>query len=273
MRKGILKKGMGLGVAFLLILLIFAVLIPSAAAVKLTPGTPNDSSVIVGDTVFFNNVNLTIRGDEAIPVDDLVFAIYRCSDNQRVAHVHFSLFGIEIQDCAGVFVVVNVTDISNLPYQSGGSYYGYDERTRCTPTRFDYDYGYGYGYGYGSVDLTILYNITYKTQCPGTFYAKLFVNSTTHTYQSGKSSSFTVSSQPPCTMTIYVDVMPGYWPNRVNTQSNGMFFVAICGTESFDVHRLDLQSIRLSIDGGRQGIKPLCWRYKGCGDTVAWCRR
>lgn len=267
-RKRIKKKITGIVVALLLVTLIFSVLVPSTTAVIISTGIPNDSSVFVGDTIFFNTVNLTIRGDEAIPVDDIVFAVYRCSDNQLVAHVHFSLFGIEMSDPASVFTVMNVTDVSNLPYQSGGGYYGYDERTHCTPTGLDYDHGYGYGYGYrygygyGAVDLTILYNITYKAQCPGTFYGKLFVNSTTHTYKSAKSPSFTVSPKPPCTITIYVDVIPGHWPNRINTQSHGLFFVAICGTESFDVHQLDLRSIRLSIDGGKKAIKPLWWRYQ-----------
>jgi hypothetical protein len=264
MRKDVRPKGEGLIIAVLLILLIFSVLVPSATAVVLFPGNPNDSSVVVGDTIFFNNVNLTIHRDEAIPVDDIVFAIYRCSDNKQVAHVHFSVFGIKIADTPnGAFTVMNVTNVSNLPYQSGGDYYGYDEQTRwCTPTKFDYDHGYGYGYGYGAVDLMVLYNITYQTQCPGTFYGKLFVNSTTHTYKSAKSASFTVSPKPPCTITIYVDVMPGHWPNRLNTRSHGMFFVAICGTKSFDVHQLDPWSIRFSIDGGKNGIKPICWSYK-----------
>ena len=126
--------------------------------------------MFVGDTLVFNDVSLMIRKAEVIPVDDIVFAIYYQSNNEKVASVHFSLIGEEIigSDSAGVFTVDNVTDTSNLPYRSGG--------------------GYGYGYGYGSMDLTVIYNISYLTQAPGKFYAKLFVYSTTQVYDSGNQS-------------------------------------------------------------------------------------
>jgi hypothetical protein len=88
------------------------------------------------------------------------------------------------------------------------------------------------------------------------------VNSTTHTFKSEKSSSFTVSPKPPVTITISVDIMPGYWPNLIKTWNHRYVSIAICGTDSFDVHKLDPKSIRLSLDGGKKGVKPLSWRYR-----------
>jgi hypothetical protein len=119
MRNGLLRKGTGIGVALSLVLLIFTVLIPSASAVKLSPGTPNDTSVTAGTTIIFQDVNLTIRGAEAIPVKYLTFMIFNSTNNHKVAQVRFSLKGSEISETPKkAFTIVNVTNTSNLPYQS-----------------------------------------------------------------------------------------------------------------------------------------------------------
>jgi len=170
------------------------VLIPSSSiAVYLNPGTPSSTSLFIQSTITFSNVNFTIRGPEAIIVNYLNFSIFNTND-QYIAHVNFSINGTETIDYpSGKFTVRNETNTSNLPYVSGGSFYGYDEQDGQNIT----DFGYGYGYGAGNTDLTILYTITYTTHTTGTFYAKLFVNSTIHTYTSGESILFTVSSRPP----------------------------------------------------------------------------
>jgi PKD repeat protein len=81
--------------------------------------------------------------------------------------------------------VKNVTNTSNLPFVSGGYYYGVDEETGVNVT------GFNYGYGGSEVDLSILYDISYTTHLQGTFYATLSVNAT-YLYISGKSTTFTV---------------------------------------------------------------------------------
>jgi len=259
MRKGLLRKGTGIGVALSLVLLIFAVLIPSASAVKLSPGTPNDSSVTAGTTIIFQDVNLTIRGVEAIPVKYLTFAIFNSTNNHKVAQVRFSLQGSEISESPkGAFTVVNDTNTLNLPYQSGGNYYGYDERTGHNVTGFHH--GYGYGYGYDTPNLTILYTIEYKTCKSGTFYAKLFVKTSKYIYTSGETTLFTVLPKTP--LSIFVDIKPGCWPNEINLQDHGYLRVAICGTNTFDVHSIDPKTLTLSLDGGKNVVKPLCWRYQ-----------
>ena len=188
------KKIVAFSLTVSLIALIFLVLIqPPVTAVKLDPGTPSSTSVYTGTTITFNDVNLTIRGPEAIIVNSLNFSIFN-NDDEYIAHVNFFINGTEITDHpSGKFTVVNVTNTSDLPYVSGGSYYGYDEQDGQNITGF----GYGYGYGSGTTALTILYTITYTTHTTGTFYAILFVNSTTHTYASGSSTPFTVSSPSP----------------------------------------------------------------------------
>jgi hypothetical protein len=187
------KKIVALGMTVSLIALIFLVFMqPPVTAVYLNPGTPSSTSVYTGTTITFNHVNLTIRGAEAIPVDYLNFSIFN-SNNQEIAHVQFSIKGTKTTDYpSGKFTVVNETNTSTLSYVSGGSYYGYDEQAGKNITGF----GYGYGYGTGTTALTILYTITYTTHTTGTFNAKLFVNSTNHTYESSPSISFTVSNQP-----------------------------------------------------------------------------
>lgn len=278
MKKGILKKGMGLGVACSLVLLIFAVLVPSVAAVRIFLGSPCDSSVFTGDTVTFNCVKLTIQGDEWDPVDDLEFVIYQCPGSQQVDSVRFSLCGVEICDPACRFSIVAVTDISNDFHHNEMCSHCTDKNAGCHD---GVDFGYGYGYGYGDgcggrIDLTILYHITYRTRCPGTYYAKLLVNSNCNTYHS-ESTSFTVSStsscespvSPPpsctqqtsCTSTNDGDYIADFIANCMNTRSHERSSVVPCGTDSYDEHQLDPEAIKLSIDGGRTGIRPLfyCW--------------
>jgi len=191
-KRGVKNKIIDLAVSITLIILIISTLIPPATAVYLSPGTPNKTSVNRGTTITFENVNLTIRGAEKIPVNYLNFSIFNKNNNKHIAHIHFYINGTEIEDYpSGKFTVTNITVLQDEWYGYGYRW-GYDEQSS---TNHSFGYGYGYGYGNGSYsDITLLYTITYTTHTTGTFYAKLFVNSTTtHTYQSGRSTYFTVT--------------------------------------------------------------------------------
>lgn len=259
MGKEFRKKVTALGVALTLMLLIFAVLLPSASAVKVSAGIPQDTMVNAGTTIVFEEVNLTIRSAEAIPVKYLTFVVFDSKTNHKVAQVRFSLEGTEICETPrAAFCVANVTDTSDLPYQSKGRFYGYDERTGRNVTRFRF--GYGYGYGYGNPDVTVMYTITYKTCKPGTYYAKLFVKTTKYTYTSGETMLFTV--QPRSPLSVFVDIKPGCWPNKITLKDHGYLQVAICGTNSFNVRTIDPRSLVLSLYKGKYRVKPLCWSYQ-----------
>jgi hypothetical protein len=182
------KNAISLIVTALAIILLISTTIPPAKAVYLSPGSPSSSSLNLDDTITFNNVNLTIRGDERIPVEFLNFTIYEGST--AVAYIKFDVSGLEIEDSpSGRLTVTNITDTSSLPYGSSGSFYGYDENDSSYHA---FNYGYGNANG-GLPDVTILYQITYQVHQTGSFSAKLFVNSSTYTYISSSSSSFTVS--------------------------------------------------------------------------------
>ena len=166
----------------MLLVMIFLVLIPPATAVKLDPGIPDDTSVTTGTTIIFTDVNLTIRGEEKIPVDFLNFSIFNNANDQCVAFVTFFVDGAEIEDYpSNKFLVANTTVISDAWYTYGYGY-GYGEYGG-DPQYFGYGYGYGYGED-GYSDITFLYDIEYTTHTTGTFYARLFVNSTSYTYES-----------------------------------------------------------------------------------------
>ena len=187
------KKISGIIISISMITLILFVLIPPATAVILSPGSPDDTSVSIGAIITFNNVNLTIRGVERIPVEFLNFSIFKETNDERVAYVNFSIDSTIISQSPDLtFTVTNITNIDDLPYDTGSNGYGYDENGGT-----NYSFGTGYGYGYaesGYTDVNILYTITYETHLAGTFYAKLFVNASTHTYASDESSTFTVTS-------------------------------------------------------------------------------
>lgn len=188
------KKLIGLIISSMLLVVIFLVLIPPATAVRLDPGSPDDTSVTTGTTITFNDVNLTIRGLEKIPVNNLTFKIFNNANDQQVAYVIFYINGTELEDPSDKFTVTNTTTIDD-----NWNAYGYQNGTDENPNDGqNYNFGYGYGYGYGGTsghtDITFLYDIAYTTHTTGTFYAKLLVNSTSHTYNSSKSTTFTVSS-------------------------------------------------------------------------------
>ena len=193
MKRDIRKKVVGLVVSVILIALIFSVLIPPATAVLVSPGSPSPTSVTTGSTVTFSNVNLTIKGAEKIPVNNLTFTVYN-SGNSQVGYVKFYINGAEITDSpSGKFTVTNTTVINSNWYGYAYDTYGYDEISGWNGTT-PYT-GYGYGYNDSSLgDITFLYTIVYTTHTTGTFHAQLSVNSTIHTYTSSSSSPFTVSS-------------------------------------------------------------------------------
>jgi hypothetical protein len=259
MKKDGWRKGVSVSVALSLVILVFLVLLPAGTAVKVSGGIPSDFSINAGSTMSFQNVKLTIRAAEAIPVNYLTFEIFNSTTDHRVAWVRFTIMGKEMsENPPRAFTVVNVTDTSALPRQCRGDYYGYDEQAGYNVTRFHH--GFGYGYGYGNLDLVIVYNITYKTCKPGTYYAKLFVKTQKYTYTSEETTPFTVLPKPP--QWIFVDIKPGHWPNQINPRDHGYLRVVICGTNTFDVHSIDPKTLTLSLNGGKNVVKPLCWSYR-----------
>ena len=156
MQKEFTRKIAAVSITVSLIVLILLVLTsPPITAVYLHPGTPSYTAPLynTAKTVTFNNVNLTIRKSEAIPVNYLSFSIRKSSDNSEVAYVRFSIQGTETSDPSAKFTVTPITNTSTLPYQASGGF-GYDERTGWNTT-------FGSGYGPDTTDLTILYRITY----------------------------------------------------------------------------------------------------------------
>jgi len=162
------------------ILLLTCISCVSAVYVRL--GTPNLTSTYIGTPITFNNIYLIIRGPEAIPVNYLNFTVFDIGTHAEIAYVKFNIDGTKITDSPpGHFIVNNMTNTSNLPYQASGAFYGYDEQSDENVT-----YDHGYGYGSGSTDLTIYYRITYVPTTAGIFRAKLFVDSSIHSYTSGR---------------------------------------------------------------------------------------
>ncbi len=247
MQKDVTQKIIAFCITVILILLIFFIFAPpSGVAVHLHPGVPSYISPLynTSKTVTFNNVELTIKGDEAIPVTYLTFSIRRNGTNEEIASVQFFINGTEKpdSDLENRFTVINITNTSNLPYEENGSFYGYDEQTGETV-------GFGYGYGYTiTVDLTILYKITYTTHVTGTLYGQLLVNSSTHLFTSGPSTSFTVSPPP-------VDTEAPIITNITATPSlqltNGSINITATITDNISVYE---QKIRIT---GPAGYPPL----------------
>jgi len=192
--KGVSKKVLGIGMAAVLVLCIFFVLVPPATAVYLHPGTISNTSPTNGDTITFSDVNITIEGAERIPITYINFTIFDSNDNP-FQNVSFTADGTELTDSSNKFSVSLTSTIGSDWLQYG---YGYGYQDPSGPG-VNFSYGYGYGYLDSSYsDITFLYNISYTTNSVGTYYAKLFVNCTStsreYTYHSSSSDTFTVSS-------------------------------------------------------------------------------
>lgn len=188
------KKIGSIIVTFILISLIIFVLLPPATSVYLSPGTLSDDEITLGNTITFENVSLTIRGIEKIPITRLNFSIFNNETDILAGVVVFSVDGTEIDEHPdGSFVITPKTAIQSDWYGYGYGY-GYDQ-----PDGPGFYFGYGYGYGYGNQSLsaiTIRYDITFTTQETGEFYANFSADSSstvdTHKFRSSQTPVFTV---------------------------------------------------------------------------------
>lgn len=67
---------------------------------------------------------------------------------------------------------------------------------------------------------------------------------------------------PPEAIHVPVDVKPQSWPNPLNLKQKGVLPVAICGTEEFDVTKVDPATVQLTLEGLDVGVVPLRWSYE-----------
>lgn len=69
---------------------------------------------------------------------------------------------------------------------------------------------------------------------------------------------------PPPTVAVSVDIKPGSWPNPFNKKAKGVFAVAICGSEDFDVTTIDPGTVELalSLEEGAATAAPVRWTYE-----------
>ncbi|MHA2143339.1 MAG: prenyltransferase/squalene oxidase repeat-containing protein [Candidatus Thorarchaeota archaeon] len=66
----------------------------------------------------------------------------------------------------------------------------------------------------------------------------------------------------PVAIPINVDIKPGSWPNPINPKTQGVFSVAICGSEDFDVTTIDPATVTISVPTAWVGLEPLRWSYE-----------
>jgi len=118
LKNNLVGKVLSLGISILMISLLFFDLIPVSSAVFVSPGTPSDTSVDIGNIITFDNVNLTIRGPERIPISFLNFTIF--NGNTEIANVKFDIDGTILEQYpASIFTVTGLTDISSIQNGSG----------------------------------------------------------------------------------------------------------------------------------------------------------
>jgi len=62
--------------------------------------------------------------------------------------------------------------------------------------------------------------------------------------------------------TVYIDIKPGSWPNPVNLENKGVFPIAICGTNEFDVMKIDPLTITMSLKRALDTVSPIRFSYE-----------
>lgn len=64
-------------------------------------------------------------------------------------------------------------------------------------------------------------------------------------------------------LAVGVDVKPGSWPNPFNKDAKGVFAVAICGTEDFDVMDINVSTVKLYFNNTEGDYNTsLRWTYE-----------
>jgi len=58
-------------------------------------------------------------------------------------------------------------------------------------------------------------------------------------------------------MHVEIDIKPGSYPNAINIKNNGVVPVALFGSAVFDVHQVDLATVRLSRMDDHEGGAPV----------------
>jgi hypothetical protein len=66
----------------------------------------------------------------------------------------------------------------------------------------------------------------------------------------------------PIAIPIHVDIKSGSWPNPINPKDQGVFSVAICGNDDFDVATINPTTVTIGVPGAKMGVAPLRWSYE-----------
>jgi uncharacterized repeat protein (TIGR01451 family) len=66
----------------------------------------------------------------------------------------------------------------------------------------------------------------------------------------------------PPTISVYVDIKPGSWPNPINIDSKGVFAVAICGTQDFNVTTINPATINITMEEIEESVLTIRWSYE-----------
>ncbi|MFW9795180.1 MAG: nucleoside hydrolase, partial [Candidatus Thorarchaeota archaeon] len=70
-----------------------------------------------------------------------------------------------------------------------------------------------------------------------------------------------INDELPSTI-AYIDIKPGSWPNPVNLENHGVIPVAICGTDEFDVTKIDTLTLTMSLRRSFAVISPIRFSYE-----------
>jgi len=222
----------------LILLILLTGTPPTVDAVYLSPGEIENTDVMSGSTVIFRNVTLTIRANEQIPINFLEFTVFNSLNDQIIGSTSFEVYGTKISDTpTGSFQIDRTTPLIGTSWYGYGYNYGYDEHTGYG---YDFDYDFGYGYGNASLtDITIMYDITFTSSIPGTFYATFAANCSSYEFKSDSSSIFYVSSQYPP-----IPQKEEIFPNSLSA-----FTGTVNLTYDFDDLEDDLEQLTLQIAG------------------------
>lgn len=108
-------------------------------------------------------------------------------------------------------------------------------------------------------DSGVLANVTFDCTGPGIcvldlepFFGTLLLDENGNPIPGNVEDGYVIQEMP-----IHVDIKPGSWPNPINVRNRGVFAVAICGTEKFDVTSID--PVTVTLDGV---VVPLRWSWE-----------
>jgi len=155
------------------------------------------------------------------------------------------LFRKTVNLCAGAYDIngtIRANSDNAEEVYVNGSYLGHDGEVQG-PTDYSFDWQTFVNYPYEAAGDTLVFDFIVRNY-PGT----------NDPYSNPTGLIFNATINYSCPIEVVIDIKPGSFPSCFNNDGNGIIPVAIFGSDTFDVHQVDVSTVLL--EGLSVAMKP-----------------